>query len=348
MRIGFFVNSMKEEAPRYATTQIAYEAFKRGHEVWYIDVEGFSYQPNDEIHVHAVGPSGKSFKSFNEFLASAKDKKAKRAQLDVAEFDVVMLRNDPAADATERPWASTVGIVFGQEVARRGVLVLNDPVGLSGAMNKLYFQRFPEEVRPKTLISKDSKEIKAFVDEQKSKVVIKPLQGSGGQSVFLIRKDEGANVNQMIEAVSRDGYVIAQEYIPAAANGDTRFFIMNGEPLAVKGKFAAIQRIGGEGDMRSNMHRGGKAEKAALTDDAFRIAELVRPMLVHDGMFLVGLDIVGKKLLEINVFSPGGLYSCEKTQGVKFTPAILDAIERKLEYAARNPGVFKNVELATL
>ena len=118
---------------------------------------------------------------------------------------------------------------------RHGVIVLNDPNGLAKAMSKMYFQLFPEEVRPRTLITRDRDEIKAFAKEEGGNIVLKPLQGSGGQSVFLVRPEHVPNINQMIDAVSRDGYVIAQEYLPAAAEGDMRLFLLNGAPLRHKG-----------------------------------------------------------------------------------------------------------------
>ena len=102
-------------------------------------------------------------------------------RLAVDDLDVLMLRNDPAADRGRRSWAQTAGIMFGRAAMRRGVIVLNDPNGLANAMNKMYFQLFPEEVRPKTLITRDRDEIKAFAKDCGGDVVIKPLQGSGGQ-----------------------------------------------------------------------------------------------------------------------------------------------------------------------
>ena len=125
--------------------------------------------------------------------------------------------------------------------------------------------------------------------------------------MFLINEDQHGNLNQMVEAVSRDGYVVAQEYLEAAAEGDMRLFMMNGQPLRYKGKYAAFRRLRSSEDIRSNIHAGGKKAKAVVDDVALHIAEIVRPKLVEDGMFLVGLDIVGSKLMEINVFSPGGL-----------------------------------------
>jgi glutathione synthase len=116
----------------------------------------------------------------------------------------------------------------------------------------------------------------------------------------------------------------------------------------VRGKLAAFRRVGSNGDLRSNMHAGGEAVAAEVTDGQLAAAELVRPRLIRDGMFLVGLDLVGDKLLEVNVFSPGGLYSAQKTTGTEFIGAIVDAIEAKVAARRLHPGAFTNRELATL
>ena len=129
--------------------------------------------------------------------------------------------------------------------------------------------------------------------------MIKPLSGSGGESVFLVKPDGLSNLNQMIDAVSRDGYVIAQEYLPDAVDGDVRLFMMNGQPLRHQGKICAFRRRGSGADHRSNVHQGGGVERAELDARALEVAEIVRPRLVEDGMFLVGLDLVGDKLMEI-------------------------------------------------
>jgi glutathione synthase len=226
--------------------------------------------------------------------------------------------------------------------------VLNDPSRLAHALNKTYFQHFPEQVRPRTCISRDLSEIKAFITDQHEKVVIKPLQGSGGQSVFLINENEQANLNQMIEAVIRDGYCIVQEYLPAAADGDVRLFVMNGRPLVHEGKYAAFRRVNKTGDARSNMHSGGESQQVEVTDQMLELVEMVRPKLVRDGMFLVGLDIVEDKLMEINVFSPGGLGSSEHFTGVDFTEVIIRDLERKTKYKTYYGSGIRNVDLATL
>jgi len=274
--------------------------------------------------------------------------KAKQERITIDDLDILLLRNDPSDDTTKRPWAMTAGIIFGRMARRGGVIVLNDPDGLAKATNKMYFQGFPEEIRPATLITRDRTEVRAFANEYGGNIVLKPLQGSGGQGVFLVRKDDMANLNQIVETLTRDGFVIAQEYLPAANEGDTRLFLMNGQPLRYKGKYAAFRRIRRGDDMRSNVSAGGAIAKADIDDTALRIAEIVRPKLVADGMFLVGLDIVGDKLMEINVFSPGGLGSAQRYEKVNFTHAVLEALQRKVQYGEFYRRKFNNVEMATL
>jgi glutathione synthase len=163
-----------------------------------------------------------------------------------------------------------------------------------------------------------------------------------------VNQSDLPNLNQMIDAVSRDGFVIAQQYLPAAEAGDMRLFMMNGRPLQVKGKYAAFRRVRRGGDMRSNIHAGGTLAAAQVDDAALRIAEIVRPKLVQDGMFLVGLDIVGDKLMEINVFSPGGLGSAQKFTGINFSKYVLGALERKVDYMGFYGRSFDNIDMCTL
>ena len=123
---------------------------------------------------------------------------------------------------------------------------------------------------------------------------------------------------------------------------------MNGRPLKHDGKYAAFRRVNKSGDARSNMHSGGESEPAEVTDKMLRMVEIVRPKLVSDGMFLVGLDIVEDKLMEINVFSPGGLGSSSQFAGVDFTQVVIQDLERKVEYRKYYDGRMTNVQMATL
>ena len=349
MRIAFLTNRVETEEASYSTTRLAHAAHRRGHEVWYLGCGDFVYDAEERIGALATAPPARKFKGPATFLAAIQGEDAVRERIDLGELDVLLLRSDPAEEQAERPWAQNVGLLFGQALAARGVLVLNDPMGLSKAINKTYFQHFPQEVRPLTLITRDPGEIRHFVKEHgKRGVVLKPLQGSGGQSVFVVDGRKSANLNQIIEAIQQLGYVVAQEYLPQAAKRDTRFFLLNGRPLEVGGKYCAFSRVARNGDLRSNVKVGGKVVAAEVTDEMLALAEAVRPRLLQDGMFLVGLDIVGDRLLEVNVFSPGGLGSASRFTGVDFTQPILDAIEAKLAHRTRYADVMPNVELAVL
>ncbi len=354
MKIGFVINNLDTEHPRYTTTRIARAAREMGHEAWIIPLGSFSAEQDDHIRANARMSKAKKHKTGELYLKDLLGDTAHQERIRIADLDILMLRNDPADDA-ERPWAQIAGIEFGQLALRHGVIVLNDPNTLSGALNKMYFQHFPPEVRPRTLISRDKEEIQKFIKGEGGRAILKPLQGSGGSGVFLVEPKEKANIDQMIEAITRDGYAIAQEYLEAAKAGDTRMFVVNGEPLLVDGHYAAFRRVSGTGSARSNLSSGGKIAKAKITDEMFHIVEVVRPKLVTDGMFMVGLDIVGNKLMEINVLSPGGLGSAQNLENeTKFAHAIVGKLEQKVRYRDHSQndnyqrGKIDNKVLATL
>ncbi len=343
MRLGIVVNVMDSVATGATTYRLAADAINMGHEVWVMSTGSLAYNPDDTIGGFArTVPPGRYTSA--RFLDAFKSNKAIDKWITLDELDVLLLRSNPSV---QRAWAQSAGIHFGRLAMRHGVIVLNDPNGLSKAVNKLYLQTFPESVRPRTLVTRNLDRIIEFLDEEGT-IIVKPLQGSGGAGVFIIRNDEEHNLEDIFASVSRDGYVIAQQYLPAASEGDTRLFLMNGLPLRHKGKYAAFRRIRTGDDIRSNIHAGGRLRRAVLDAAAFKLAEMVRPRLVEDGMFLVGLDIVGDKLMEINVFSPGGFGSAQKFEKVNFTHAVFEALERKVRYMRFYRRNFSNVELATL
>jgi glutathione synthase len=346
VRIAFFVNDLEREYAGYTTTVLAHQAAMQGHEVCYLTPQDFVLRPDDSLCAHAKVMPKKKWKDRAEFFAHLRSPKCKVEAIDMGEVDILMLRNDPSIDF-ETPWAMEAGILFGREAVKRGTIVLNDPDSLGRAINKLYFQSFPAEARAETLITKNENDIKAFAKDH-GNIILKPLQGSGGSGVFKVDSKSTSNMNQMIEAIGRDGYIIAQAYVPAAKKGDIRFFLMNGEPLQVDGKYCALRRVAAEDDIRSNIHAGGKAEAVEIGKTELTVAEMIRPKLMADGMFLVGIDIVGDKILEVNVFSPGNLKSCSEMAGVDFSVSIINALERKVEIARDYNRVFDNRHMAVL
>ncbi|HEY0976878.1 MAG TPA: glutathione synthetase [Flavobacteriales bacterium] len=345
MEIAFVINDIGTESPNYTTVHLALKAHRMGHRVALLGVGDLHYTPDGHMGGKAYRPGKGSFRTTNQFLDACR--KTGPAVISSAELDVLMLRNDPNDDVVLRPWAQTAGIVFGQVAAAQGVLVVNDPFSLSAAMNKMYFQHYPEAIRPRTLITRNVEEIAAFLKEQQ-RIILKPLQGSGGRSVFIADGNNRGNHHQIIDAIARDGFVIAQEYLPEAKNGDIRLFVMNGSALERDGRYAAFRRVTAEGDIRSNLKAGGKPGAVEMTDELLALVEVVRPKLLMDGMFLVGLDIVGNKLMEINVLSPGTLHYIVELEKVDFFETIIASLERKVEYRRLHGASIANRQLAVM
>jgi glutathione synthase len=347
MRIGFVVNDVATEQPEFTTTRLAMTAIRRGHEAWLLGVGDFSNEPDGGVGAQARTTTSRH-RDGKAFLADLQGDDNQPRHLDVDDLDVLMMRNDPSEDINDRPWAATSGVLFGQLAATRGVLVANDPFSLANALNKTYFQHFPESARPRTFISRARDQLADFVASVGGRAVLKPLQGSGGAGVFLVSDEESPNLNQIIEAISRDGYVVAQEFLDGAERGDVRIFVLNGEAMMRDGRCAAFRRVNAGADLRSNMHVGGEAEAADVTDEMLDLVRVVRPKLLADGMFLVGLDVVGSKLMEINVFSPGGLGVVEELTGIPANDMVIEALEHKVELRRHYGPTVCNAELATL
>lgn len=347
MKIGFMVNDVATEHPRAATTVMAHAAASLGHTVYMLGVGELTY--DSENGMRAVGrlaPPGQELEQA-EWLARLQGPETEAVPVAASELDVLYLRYNPNEDPEGRPWEAEAGIVFGQAAVLEGTLVLSHPFTLSYAVNKMYLEHFPEEVRPRTIITRSYEEVVRFHERQKGRIVLKPLRGYGGQDVYLVK--EGAdNLRQIVESLGRAGYIIAQEYLPAAEEGDTRLFLFNGKPLVHEGKVAAVKRVNESGDFRSNMSLGGRPHRAEVTPRMLEIAEIVRPRLVADGIFDAGLDIVGDKLVEINAISSGGLNAASRLEGVKFGEAVVRLIERKVEYRRRYGHQLRNRALAVM
>ena len=346
MKIAFVVNRVATEKEDYSSTRMGRIALARGHEVALIELGRFIYDADGSICAHASVAPQKRFQSDATYLQAVQEAPSER--IDLADYDVLLLRSDPAEELSERPWAPPAALLFGQLAAKDGPIVLNDPSFLTDAVNKTYFQHFPEAVRPKTCITRSEDEIRDFLKAQGGKAVIKPLQGSGGQGVFVLDEDNRQNLSQTVEAVTRDGYAIVQEYLPGAADGDVRMITLNGRPLVVDGTYACLRRFNESDDARSNISAGGSTEMIEPDEDMLRVAELVAPKLIADGMYLAGLDVVGDKMMEVNVDTPGAISYMDDASGKDFTGAILDDLERKVRLRESYGGRLSNRQLAMI
>jgi glutathione synthase len=347
MTIGFLVNDVDTEYPTAATTVMARAAARMGHTVHMIGVGDLTYHSDGRVSAVSRKAPRTGAASQEKFLEAVQGKDAERVPISTDDLTVLFLRYNPVEDHADRPWEADAGIVFGQMAVLQGVIVLSHPFTLSYAVNKMYLEHFPESIRPRSIITRSFEEIQRFYEEQKGRIVLKPLRGYGGKDVFLVNRDD-TNLRQITESICRSSYVIAQEYLTAAQDGDIRLFLFNGKPLVHEGKYAALRRVNESGDFRSNMSAGGKPYKAEITPRLLEIAEAVRPRLLADGIFDAGIDIVGDKLVEINAISAGGLNAASRLEGVDFGEAVVRLIERKVAHRRQYGSQLRNRALAVM
>lgn len=329
MNIAFLINQTHKEENTFTTTLLAFTAHQRGHRVCYIGLADFTYHDEDNIGAHCrVLEATENIKSKVLFLQAMRKKE--KQYIDASQMDVLWIRYDPVLDMINRPWAPPTALQFAQLIKRQGTWVFNDPDKLVEATNKLYLEYFPKQIRPKTIVTRSYTDVVHFLDKQKQQIILKPLTGSGGKNVFLLKEHERHNLKQTVDVITRDGYLLAQEYLPEAAHGDIRFFLLNGAPIQGGGKYASVKRVQKTGDIRSNIHQGGKGQRAHIDDAILKVVAQVSKKLKEDNMYFVGLDIVGDKIMEINVFSPGALNLASKLNDVDYASIILEDIETQL------------------
>ncbi len=233
-----------------------------------------------------------------------------------ADADIVLMRQDPPFDMAYLTAAHVL------EQLAPDTMVLNDPFWVRSSPEKVMVLDFPE-LGPATLVSRDVAEIRAFRKEM-GDVIVKPLYGNGGAGVFAL-KGADPNLAALLELFferSREP-VIAQQYLPDVSKGDKRVILIDGEAAG------AINRVPQAGEARSNMHVGGKAEKSGLDDHDMKICETIGPVLKQRGLVLVGIDVIGGKLTEINVTSPTGVQELKRFSGVDCAALFWDAAERR-------------------
>jgi glutathione synthase len=338
MRLCFVVNSVRTQRPTYTTAHLGFAAARRGHEVAFVSVDSLSIgQGNDgDVYGDLVRPKAKRARDIATYVKSLTDPAAPREVARMNAFDVVFLRNNPSAGRRDGETTDDFNpaIDFGRRLKNAGVMVVNDPDGLTRAGSKMYLAGFPVELRPRTLITRSLERVRAFLRELEGPAIIKPLAGFGGKNVFFVDRGQTANLAQMISTVRRDGYVIVQEYLPAAAKGDKRVLLVGGTVCRVGDVVAAYRRMRPKDDIRNNMHVGGSRKRSSFSDAEARVCDLLRPRLVADGLYFVGVDIVGGKILEINVFAPGGIHNINELYGVEVGSEIIRDLERRVELRA--------------
>jgi len=237
--------------------------------------------------------------------------------LDLATMDVILMRQDPPFDM-----AYITATHLLQHVSDK-VLVVNDPVSVRNAPEKLFATHFPG-LMPPTLISSDREEIVEF-RRRHGEIILKPLFGNGGAGVFrLTPEDENLNaLLEMFTVLYREP-IMAQRYLPEVRHGDKRIILVDGEPVG------AVLRVPPKGEARANLHVGGKAVRAEVTPREREICAAIGPTLKAQGLIFVGIDVIGDWLTEINVTSPTGIQEINRLDGAAIEKQVWDAIEGRL------------------
>jgi glutathione synthase len=289
------------------------EAQRRGHRVFYLE-------PGD-LGVSDGRPTAQVRSvTLRREAGRHADLGPERAVVLDDDIDVLFQRKDPPVDAE---YVATTQMLTLCHRCR----VLNRPAGILAANEKLYAQHFADLV-PETEVTRSIPRLVDFMAKVGGEMIVKPLDGRGGEGIFHVRHDD-RNLFSILEQSTRLGtrWTMAQRYLGAIREGDKRILLVDGEPIG------ALLRIPASNEVRANLHVGGRPEKAEVTDRDRAIIARIAPALRRDGLFFVGIDVIGGLLTEVNVTSPTGVQEINVLDGVRLEERILDGVEALLDGA---------------
>lgn len=307
LRIGFLMDPLEQILVHHDTTfALMRECARRGHEVLSFGIaELYVQSGRARASMRSVELRREQGRPFDVLSTS-----------DVAleELELLFLRKDPPVDADY--WHATQLV----EVGERPPRCINSPAGLRDANEKLFALHFPSLI-PSTVVSRDVAQLRSFI-EQVGQVVLKPIDGFAGRGVVTTGPSD-PNRLSLLELMTSGGTeaIIAQAFVPESRRGDKRILLLNGEPIG------ALNRVAAEGELRCNMAAGGRPEKTALTDRDREICRRLAPELIARGLYLVGIDVLGDYLTEINVTSPTGLVEIDALESASLERPIIDFAE---------------------
>jgi glutathione synthase len=293
-----------------STFRLALEAQARGHALWHYGPGDLAF---DEGRVVARARPITVRRVAGDHVAFGD-----AAVIDLADMDVVWLRQDPPFDMA---YITTTHLL---ELIHPATLVVNDPFWVRNSPEKLLVLRFPD-LTPPTMIARDLATIRAF-KARHGDVILKPLYGNGGAGVFRLDPNDRnlSALHELFAGFSREPLIV-QKFLPAVEKGDKRIILVDGEPVG------AINRVPQAGETRSNMHAGGRPEPVGMTPRDLEICAAIGPVLREKGQVFVGIDVIGDWLTEINVTSPTGIQELERFDGVNAAALIWAAVERRVQ-----------------
>ena len=283
------------------------ECLRRGHRVYYFQVKDLELQKSQTWgRVSRI-----TKKTAHRFEMTG----PRMMRLD--ELQVIFMRKDPPFDL------DYLYSTYILEYVPPTTLVINSPQGIRNANEKLYVLNFPQLV-PRSLVSKKPEELKKFLLKIGGQMVTKPLNNCSGKGVLYLRKDD-INLNSLLEVATREGeeFVMAQEYLPQVREGDKRILLLEGKPLG------AMRRVPPVDDYRANIHRGAKFARAEICPRDEEICGYLSPHLLKEGIHFAGIDLIGEKIVEINVTSPAGIPEINRLSGTHLEKTVIDWLEEK-------------------
>ena len=315
-KIGVVMDSVEKiNIDKDTTFVLMLEAQRRGHQVYFMELDDLFIRGGTAHgrHRRLQLARGTPHYELGDFAVGA-----------LEDFDSVWMRKDPPFDMKFFFATHLLSLID-----QRNCFVMNHPKGLREANEKLYALRFPEQI-PQTLVSSNMAQLKAFMDELGGEMIVKPLDGCGGSGVFYLNEQD-RNTNSILEAATDNGrrLVMGQRYLPEIRQGDKRIIVLNGEPLG------AVLRVPLESETRGNIHVGGTCVKTEVTARDEEICAALAPLLRADGLYFVGLDVIGSFLTEVNVTSPTGIQEVNALNGVCLESQVIDFVEQQVEKLAK-------------
>ncbi len=310
LTIGFLMDPLEQVLVHHDTTfALMRAAQERGHRLLSFVQEGLFHQGGQ---AHARAREVEVFEQQGHHFRVVAER-----EVPLGVLDVLWMRKDPPVDVAFLHATQLVEATGG-----RSPVYVNSPAGLRTANEKLWALHFPE-LTPETLVSRDLAQLRSFIEEAPDGAIVKPVDGHGGEGVVLLRRGD-RNIPSVLELLTARGrdWVVAQEYVPAAREGDKRILLLDGEPLG------AILRVPLETENRANMAVGGTPVKTELTARDREICAGLAPLLRREGLVFVGIDVIGDVLIEVNVTSPTGLAELARLEGGDPAGRILAHIER--------------------